>query len=249
MNNNQLLTLLQRFMDGTTTIDEETLLADFFRHATASDRPDGMSAADWDAYRQMFAMFEADAKAGAAKVEEPSAVRRQRLRVWRGRVAAAAVLLLVAGGLTMLTRNNGNADGGNAQPTLAQHAANVLSPDSFADSISAEQPRRIVSDSLRNEDRKKPSHKRVRPYWQPRPPKVYMAEAAPTDAASKPVDEPDSRQIDEAVRQAEMLLKAINLQQTVELKQLELQAMDDYMGADDTVSDDADDTNDTNNNN
>lgn len=227
MNGKYLISLLQRFMDGTTTVDEEAALAKFFSRATDADRPDGMSADDWTVYRQMFKMFDDGAGCGADAGMQKPAKRRPRLWLWAGRIAAAAsVALLVAGGFTLLPRHNED-----MQP-LARQTENVARVDSFADSISAKQPRQINIDSIDQKGYQKPNRKRGRPYWQPRPPKVYVAEAA-EEQDKKPEDVPDNRQIDEAVRQAEALLKAINMQQMAELKQLELRAMDDASVCDD----------------
>ena len=58
MTNQQLINLLESFMDGQTTVEQETQLADFFRQATDADRPEGISNDDWQAYCEMFRMFE-----------------------------------------------------------------------------------------------------------------------------------------------------------------------------------------------
>lgn len=57
MTDRQIILLLKRYMDGFTTVEEETALADFFCTATDADRPDAISDADWSAYREMFCMF------------------------------------------------------------------------------------------------------------------------------------------------------------------------------------------------
>lgn len=223
MDKKQLMQLLQRFMDGLTTVDEETSLADFFRHAVDTDRPDGLSVADWNVYREMFAMFDTGVASDAESTDVPPVSRRKHSRLWAGWMAAAAsVALLVTVGLTFMSRGEGNVDNANT----------AMLPGLFADSISAEQPRQILSDSARNEERQTPARKRTRPYWQPRPPKAYIAEAGGEDAA-KLASKPDSLQIDEAVRQADALLKAINMQQAAEIKLLEMQAMDNLVDGDD----------------
>ena len=50
--------LLKRFMDGETSVEEETALTDFFRSATDEDRPANISGEDWETYRTMFRQFE-----------------------------------------------------------------------------------------------------------------------------------------------------------------------------------------------
>ena len=47
MTDRQIISLLKRYMDGATTVEEETALAEFFCTATDADRPDAISAADW----------------------------------------------------------------------------------------------------------------------------------------------------------------------------------------------------------
>ena len=58
--------LLKRFMTGETSVEEETALAEYFREATDEDRPDSIPEEDWEAYREMFRMFE-DGEAGRGR--------------------------------------------------------------------------------------------------------------------------------------------------------------------------------------
>lgn len=143
--------------------------------------------------------------------------------------SAAAVAVLVFAVSALLPDNTPSGQSSNAP--LAQQAARLVPADSIADSISAEQPQRILADSVKQQPGKRRLHKSVRPYWQPRPPKVYVAEAdrnASTHA--------DSTDIEEAVRQADILLHAINANQSAEINQLELQAME-LFEADDAEAD------------
>lgn len=231
MTDRQIISLLKRYMDGATTVEEETALADFFCAATDADRPDAISAADWSAYREMFCMF-APEKAEKDQQHEAVAptVRRFTLRntlLWVA--SAAAVASLVFAVSTLLPDNTPSGQSSNVP--LAQQAARLVPADSIADSISAEQPQRILADSVKQQPGKQRLHKSVRPYWQPRPPKVYVAEAdrnASTHA--------DSTDIEEAVRQADILLHAINANQSAAINQLELQAME-LFEADDAEAD------------
>ena len=126
--------------------------------------------------------------------------------------SAAAVALLVFAVSTQLDNNTMD-----NQP-LAQQVVNKISVDSIADSISAERPQPIAVDSIKPQPVKQQRHKTVRPYWQPRPPKVYVADVL--DA------KPDTTDIEEAVRQADILLQAISVHQSAEINQLELQALE-----------------------
>ena len=210
----QIISLLQRYMDGLTTIDEEKALAEFFSKATDDNRPEAISADDWRAYREMFGMFATANEPIEQSKEEISAITHgfnlRNVAVWI--TSAAAVALLVFAALTQLDNNTMD------NKPLAQQVINKISVDSIADSISAERPQPIAVDSIKPQPVKQQSHKTVRPYWQPRPPKVYVADAL--DA------KPDTTDIEEAVRQADILLQAISVHQSAEINQLELQALE-----------------------
>lgn len=217
----QIISLLKRYMDGATTVEEETALTEFFCTATDADRLDAISAADWSAYREMFCMF-APEKAEKDQLDEAAThtVQRFTLRkaaLWVASAAAVAVLVFAVSAL--LPDNTPSGQSSNAP--LAQQAARLVPADSVADSISAEQPQRILADSVKQQPGKRRLHKSVRPYWQPRPPKVYVTEAD-KNASTRA----DSTDIEEAVRQADILLHAINANQSASINQLELQAME-----------------------
>lgn len=226
MNEQQLLSLLQRYMDGLTTVDEESALAVFFGRASDADRPDAISAEDWKVYQEMFAMFAPQAQSLTQKhkaiehetTEHETTKHRSRftlrqVSVWIA--SAAAVALIVFAASTQLEHDS------SSSPTLAQHSINTSAADSLSDSISADQPQRIVVDSVRQKLPKQKTRKAPRPYWQPRPPKVYVAGADKPSAAQL-----DSAKIEEAVRQADILLQTINAQQSVEMDKLQLQALE-----------------------
>lgn len=210
----QIISLLQRYMDGLTTIDEEKALAEFFSKATDDNRPEAISADDWRAYREMFGMFVTANEPIEQPKEEISAITHgfnlRNVAVWI--TSAAAVALLVFAASTQLDNNKMD------NKPLAQQVINKISVDSIADSISAERPQPIAVDSIKPQPVKQQRHKTVRPYWQPRPPKVYVADVL--DA------KPDTTDIEEAVRQADILLQAISVHQSAEINQLELQALE-----------------------
>ena len=80
----QIEALLDKFMDGQTTVEEEALLADYFRSA---DVP-----AEWEDYRAMFDYFDSGMEDGLVPVEQsrPS-LTRQMGRRWWGIAAAACI--------------------------------------------------------------------------------------------------------------------------------------------------------------
>ena len=189
-------------------------MAEYFSKATDDDRPDEISADDWRAYREMFGMFATANEPIEQSKEEISAITHgfnfRNVAVWI--TSAAAVALLVFAASTQLDNNTMD------NKPLAQQVINKISVDSIADSISAERPQPIAVDSIKPQPVKQQRHKTVRPYWQPRPPKVYVADVL--DA------KPDTTDIEEAVRQADILLQAISVHQSAEINQLELQALE-----------------------
>lgn len=216
MTDRQIISLLKRYMDGTTTVEEETALAEFFCTATDADRPDAISAADWSAYREMFCMFAPEAAEKDLQNEAAApTVQRFTLRntlLWVTSAAAVAVFVVSV----LLPENTPSGQSSNAP--LVQQAARLMPADSIADNVKQQPGKRRL-------------HKSVRPYRQPRPPKVYVAEA---DRSASP--RADSTDIEEAVRQADILLHAINANQSAEINQLELQAME-LFEADDAEAD------------
>lgn len=58
MKEDDIIRLLARFMDGETTVSEETQLARYFRDHPNAPTPKGMAQEDWDAYREMFRQFD-----------------------------------------------------------------------------------------------------------------------------------------------------------------------------------------------
>ena len=80
----QIEALLDKFMDGQTTVEEEALLADYFRSA---DVP-----AKWEDYRVMFDYFDSGMEGDLAPVEQPRpTLTRLMGRRWWGIAAAACI--------------------------------------------------------------------------------------------------------------------------------------------------------------
>lgn len=82
--------LLKRFMDGETSVEEEMALTEYFREATDEDRPDSIPEEDWEAYREMFRMFE-DGEAGRGR----DAHAPRGIRIYMAAAAVAAFIVLV----------------------------------------------------------------------------------------------------------------------------------------------------------
>ena len=86
----QIEALLDKFMDGQTTVEEEAQLADYFRSA---DVP-----AEWEDYRVMFDYFDSGMEGDLAPVEQlrPTLTRLMGQRWWGLAAAACLTAAIVA---------------------------------------------------------------------------------------------------------------------------------------------------------
>lgn len=108
--------LLERFMNGQTTVEEEQHLARYFRQ-TDIVRP------EWEPYKQMFAYFDSGMAESNPSKATPTNGRRAAKR-WR---TAAAVAVMAVAGAAVLWWN------GQEPPTPAQQPtpmANIIKADS-----------------------------------------------------------------------------------------------------------------------
>lgn len=143
-------TLLDKFLDGRTTLEEEARLAEYFR---THDVP-----AEWEAARRMFAYFD-DGMPGT--VTAMPRRRRRALTVCLYAVAAAVVLALVM--VWPRTEEAGTAD-------RALASASVAAPDTLV---------RTLPDTVAVQpSRHRPVQKYHRYKYRPAPPKAYYASAA-----------------------------------------------------------------------
>ena len=86
----QVKALLDKFMDGQTTVEEEALLADYFR---SGDVP-----AEWEDYRLMFSYFDRGMEGEIVPVEQqrPTLTRLMGRRWWGIAAAACITAAIVA---------------------------------------------------------------------------------------------------------------------------------------------------------
>lgn len=177
----QIQQLIDKYINGQTTVDEEQLIARNFRNAT--DVPDSLKP-----YRDMFAYFdegmplgtlpEFDGSAGQAdtRVAPDSskvvAPHRRSLRIaawWGGAAAVAAAVAL------LLIMHRPSAP---VQPI----ASAVVVSDTCSTSTGVEAEQNVVTDSVKlkpQPQRRRPS---VRRRYYIAPPKTYLAHAAATDS-------------------------------------------------------------------
>ena len=86
----QIKGLLDKFMDGRTTIEEEKALADFFR---THDVP-----AEWEDYRVMFDFIDRGMEGGLTSLPATNkSITSQMRHRWWGIAAAAAIAALIVG--------------------------------------------------------------------------------------------------------------------------------------------------------
>lgn len=111
--------LLDKFMEGQTTVEEEALLADYFRNA---DVP-----AEWEDYRVMFDYFDRGLE-GEMVPEQKTVVplTRQMGRRWWGIAAAAAISGLIVG-------------------TVLLHRPTTVTPPEIAEAPTLETPKQSTS--------------------------------------------------------------------------------------------------------
>lgn len=177
----QIQQLIDKYMNGQTTVDEEQLIARYFRNAT--DVPDSLKP-----YRDMFAYFDDGMPLGtlpefdgsaeqsetrvASDSSKVAAPRRRSLRMaawWSGAAAVAAAVAL------LLIMHHPSAP---VQPI----ASAVVVSDTCSTSTGVEAEQNVVTDSVKlkpQPQRRRPS---VRRRYYIAPPKTYLAHAAATDS-------------------------------------------------------------------
>lgn len=192
--------LLQRFMDGTSTLEEEAQLAEFFRtHEVAGE---------WATYKDMFALFDE----GKVEVEE----KQKSTAWWKYAGMAAAIALLLGLGFYFNSRND-------EKPHLIAQADTIKTAPQTETKKVEEQPLKPVEqDESADTVTKVKEMQRIT-----RPQKTYMAKitketaTVPTDsiifsappykvAAIEPEEasEPEIREIDPAYEEMKQLIRS-----------------------------------------
>ena len=127
--------LLDRYMDGTSTLDEEDILGQYFKGDNIPE--------EWACYKEMFQEIEAmkpEAEAELPVVTAESTRGRRRWMIWS--VAAAAV---VAGVIYLATPGN-KADLQPSAPLTAQ--ADTTAVEQSVEPVIQLQPETVGTDSL-----------------------------------------------------------------------------------------------------
>ena len=197
--------LLKRFMDGETSVEEEMALTEYFREATDEDRPDSIPEEDWEAYREMFRMFE-DGEAGRGR--DAHAPRGIRIYMAAAAVAAFIVLVLIL-----------NIGGEQGKPMIAEvEAVDTIKAMTVPIDTLRDKP---SIDKLRNDNvevsptpslKAKPKKQQKLPYTPPVP-RHLIAQVAEANEVSE-----DSMAV--ALEEAERLINAMTVYQEIRISEI-----------------------------
>ena len=197
--------LLKRVMDGETSVDEEMALTEYFREATDEDRPDSIPEEDWEAYREMFRMFE-DGEAGRGR--DAHAPRGIRIYMAAAAVAAFIVLVLIL-----------NVGGKQGKPMIAEvEAVDTIKAMNVPIDTLRDKP---SIDKLRNDNvevsptpslKAKPKKQQKLPYTPPVP-RHLIAQVAEANEVSE-----DSMAV--ALEEAERLINAMTVYQEIRISEI-----------------------------
>ena len=215
--------LLKRFMDGETSVEEETALTEYFRGATDDDRPDNISKEDWESYREMFRMFD-DEDIGVRGTHPHITKQESGLRIGRGRyahaprgiriyMAAAAVAAFI---VLVLILNVGGKQG---KPMIAEvEAVDTIKAMTVPIDTLRDKP---SIDKLRNDNvevsptpslKAKPKKQQKLPYTPPVP-RHLIAQVAEANEVSE-----DSMAV--ALEEAERLINAMTVYQEIRISEI-----------------------------
>lgn len=108
--------LLDKFMDGQTTVEEEALLAEYFR--SHADVP-----AEWEDYRDMFAYFDRGMEGDLVPTRHTALLTR---RHWWGIAAAACITAAIV--VTVALHGPSSTTLSETAPAIAQHEDTIATP-------------------------------------------------------------------------------------------------------------------------
>lgn len=170
--------LIKRFMDGQTTVEEESRIAEYFRTHDVED--------EWKAYKDMFAWFD-DGMPIQQEAEKHKTRNSKKAKIIAFAMAAAAAIAALI--IITTLGNNG------IMPV--QKTANVIKP-SAADAIETAIKDTLAIDSVSKET-SRPAHKKAkirRRVYNVMPPKTYLA-----DAKQDSIDEIANQMAEEKLQQ------------------------------------------------
>lgn len=170
--------LIKRFMDGQTTVEEESRIAEYFRTHDVED--------EWKAYKDMFAWFD-----DGMPIQQETGKHKTR-NIQKAKIIAFAMAAAAAIAALIIIATPGNND---IMPV--QKTANVIKP-STADAIETAQKDTLAIDSVSKET-SRPAHNKAkirRRVYNVMPPKTYLA-----DAKRDSIDEIANQMAEEKLQQ------------------------------------------------
>lgn len=209
----EITKLIERFMAGETTLEEEKMLSDFFRTSSAAEKPIQISDEDWLAFQEMFQILDGGF--------EKNNKKRER-RLWLLTAAAAVAAIVFVAVISIRDRNQASLvamiDSDNEQTVNIDDFSRdgkTVAPAADKQKIS------LPSDTLKDSSQddaiisSKPSgnrkHRKL-PYIPPIP-RHYIAKAAKAHGVSV-----DSMAI--AFSEAERLIEAATVYQEIRINEL-----------------------------
>lgn len=216
INEGNIKEMLQKYMDGMTSVDEEQMLAQYFRKAGRKAAPESIAEDDWQAYKEMFAMFDSG---------------KQSKQMWLRWCAAAAVMVGIVAGAWLFTGIP------EPKPTTSGegYTAIVEQTDSMVQNTSGDSTKiEILPTQMPMKTpatKKKAKSKRIRSTSMPIP-RHYIAETKTQESADT-----TTVNVDDAVRQAELLMLAVFQQQQIELNTILHQGCEIIAGLNEYISD------------
>ncbi|MCM1079789.1 MAG: hypothetical protein NC344_08945 [Bacteroidales bacterium] len=200
---------LQKYMDGRTSIEEEQMLAQYFRKHGKKPAPDGLDNEDWQVYREIFSMFAPKPQLSTRRVQH---------------IVAASAAILLAFGTWMWTEDSQPALQAPTTYPLASTTAAIDSTtiEAVTDTSKIEIP--IPQPAAKPATRKGINRNRFRDA--PPLPRHYMAQTSTTDSSTI--------NLNEAIHQADLLMQAVYVQQQSDINNIMNQyaatmaSIDDY---------------------
>ena len=197
--------LIDKFMNGTSTLDEERLLGEYFR--TEKNIPEEL-----EPYRQMFAYFDKGMVEDASLANEPlpcSSAVRHTINARRVLAIAASIAVLIAFAYC-LYNIGGEMDKGNdvAGGNMAQTMLKDTLPSKVDSLIKVDEHEKRV-----------PEQRRIsRKYrYKPAPPEILVADADAesladsVDNSAKQMAEAELRRVEYEQQYMQGLIRAVNL--------------------------------------
>ena len=191
---NDIKKLVERFMDGLTTIEEEKKLAEYFRTHEVSDQ--------WQEYKEMFAWFDKGMPTSDRQAQDSTSTNITKTKYNKRRWAIISTLA-VAATLTFLLvltdTNKPHQDGTAINNTIAT-VSNSNNKNTQTDTISQDTIKETNTTS-----KKRSKHKPNRGTYKIMPPRTYIADAK-TDSVTNTYDQlADTKIKEEEIKQETMI--------------------------------------------